>query len=210
MRAIFLDRDGVINENRADHVKSWEEFRFLPGALTALRWLRMAGFQVFVVTNQAIVSRGAASRRTVEDINTRMCLQVALHGGRIHDVRFCPHDAHEGCPCRKPNPGMLLDITTRWRVNLSRSYMIGDALTDIAAGSAAGCRSILVHTGRGAEQASLPEARHHPIEHVAADLISAVEWLFKEERLTLPYHEVAPWMRRTTAPSPLIALQVGG
>src|SRR5512135_2006935 len=115
MRAIFLDRDGVINENRTDHVKSWEEFRFLPGALTALRWLRMAGFQVFVVTNQAIVSRGAASTRTIEDINTRMMLQVALHGGRICDVRFCPHDTGDACTCRKPLPGMLNDLAARWR-----------------------------------------------------------------------------------------------
>lgn len=210
MRAVFLDRDGVINENRTDHVKSWDEFSFLPGALTAMRWLRMAGFHVFVVTNQAIVSRGLASARIVEDIHTRMSLQVALHGGRINDIRYCPHDTHESCPCRKPSPGMLLDIAARWRVDTAQSYMIGDALTDMAAGGAVGCRCVLVRTGRGAEQATLPEARHYPIAHVAADLISAVEWLFQEEGLTLPHHEVAPSLRTSPQPAPLIALQIGG
>jgi D-glycero-D-manno-heptose 1,7-bisphosphate phosphatase len=184
IRAIFLDRDGVIGENRADHVKSWEEFRFLPGALDALRWLRLAGFRTFVVTNQAIVSRGIASAQVVEEIHNRMSLCVAWHGGRIDDIRYCPHDYDEHCECRKPQPGMLCQLAEHWHVDLSRSYMVGDAWTDIAAGRAVNCRSIMVRTGRGVEQASLPEAREYPADHIAADLAAAVEWLCQEEGIT--------------------------
>lgn len=184
-RAVFLDRDGVINENRIDHVKSWEEFRFIPGALAALRWLRMSGFCVFIVTNQAVIGRGIVSQATIEALHARMIAQIVRHGGWIHDLRYCPHDPHAGCTCRKPQPGMLLDLAARWQVDLSRSYLIGDALTDIAAAQAAGCRGVLVRTGRGNEQLALPEAQQCRITHVAADLISGVEWLFRAERLTL-------------------------
>jgi D-glycero-D-manno-heptose 1,7-bisphosphate phosphatase len=199
MRAIFLDRDGVINENRTDHVKSWSEFQFLPGALTALRWLNLVGFHVFVVTNQAIVGRGSVSAATIEEINSRMQIQVALHGGRIHDVRYCPHDNDAQCGCRKPAPGMLLDLAARWGVDLSRSYMVGDAYTDIAAGRAAQCRCIMVCTGRGMQQISLPEARHYPPDYVAGDLTGAVAWICRQEQLTLPRPEVAPPWRRAGA-----------
>jgi D-glycero-D-manno-heptose 1,7-bisphosphate phosphatase len=184
IRAIFLDRDGVIGENRADHVKSWEEFRFLPGALDALRWLRLAGFRTFVVTNQAIINRGVVAAQVVEEIHTRMLLCIGWHGGQIDDVRYCPHDYGEQCECRKPQPGMLRQLADQWHVDLSRSYMIGDAWTDIAAGRAVNCRSILVRTGRGVEHASLPEARQYPADHVAADLAAAVVWLCQEEGIT--------------------------
>jgi D-glycero-D-manno-heptose 1,7-bisphosphate phosphatase len=191
IRAIFLDRDGVIGENRADHVKSWEEFRFLPGALDALRWLRLAGFRTFVVTNQAIVNRGIASAQVVEEIHDRMSLCVAWHGGRIDDIRYCPHDYGEHCQCRKPRPGMLCQLAEQWQVDLSRSYMIGDAWTDIAAAQAVNCRSIMVRTGRGTDQVNLPESRQYPADHIAADLAAAVIWLCKEEGITPLTNSVA-------------------
>jgi D-glycero-D-manno-heptose 1,7-bisphosphate phosphatase len=209
MRAVFLDRDGVINENRPDHVKCWDEFRFLPGVLTAIRWLRLAGFHVFVVTNQAIIARGAATHGVVEDIHRRMMLQVALHGGRIHDIRYCPHDADDACRCRKPQPGMLLDIAAHWSVDLGRSYLIGDALSDMAAGASAGCRTVLVRTGRGGEQCALPEARQTPIDYVAVDLPDAVDWLFRREGLTLPRQDLLP-RPALAAVGSLIALPVAG
>lgn len=191
IRAIFLDRDGVIGENRADHVKSWEEFRFLPGALDALRWLRLAGFRTFVVTNQAIVNRGVVSAQVIDEIHARMSTIIEWHGGGIDDIRYCPHDYGERCACRKPRAGMLLQLADLWRVDLSRSYMVGDAWTDIAAGREANCRAIMVRTGRGAEQLRLPESRQHPADHVADDLASAVDWLLQQERATLPLHDQA-------------------
>lgn len=210
MRAIFLDRDGVINDNRVDHVKSWDEFHFLPGSLIALRWLRLAGFNVFVVTNQAIVNRGLASAQAIEDIHNRMLLQVALHGGHIHDIRYCPHDTHEHCRCRKPQPGMIQELAARWHVDLSRSYMIGDAWTDIEAGSAVNCKCVIVRTGRGAEQISLPEVHHRHVGYIAPDLMGAVEWLFEQEGLTPPYLEGTSLLRPGVAPHLPIALSVGG
>jgi D-glycero-D-manno-heptose 1,7-bisphosphate phosphatase len=185
MRAVFLDRDGVISENRSDHVKSWEEFRFIPGIFTALRWLGEAGFHTFVVTNQAIVNRGIVAADVIEDIHARMLSHITYCGGRIDDVRYCPHDYGENCPCRKPQPGMLMALAAKWRVDLSRSYMIGDAWTDVAAGIAAGCHTIMVRTGRGGEQLELPEAQTYPANHVAADLTAAAEWILTQEGLSL-------------------------
>jgi D-glycero-D-manno-heptose 1,7-bisphosphate phosphatase len=206
MRAIFLDRDGVINENRANHVTAWGEFQFIAGALTALKWLHLAGFQVFVVTNQAIVERGLAPAAVVEDIHARMLTQVALHGGHIHEVRYCPHDSGAHCGCRKPAPGMLLELAARWQVDLQQSYMVGDAWTDVAAGRAAGCRCVLVRTGRGAEHLLRPELRQHPADMVTADLGGAVAWIFHREGLTsLGRHDTLTRGGRLAAASRLTA-----
>jgi D-glycero-D-manno-heptose 1,7-bisphosphate phosphatase len=177
MRAIFLDRDGVISENRNDHVKSWKEFRFIPGVLDALARLHQAGFPLFIVTNQAIVNRGIITTQELEDMHARMLEHVVQHGGFIDDIRYCPHYYGENCACRKPRPGMLIDLAARWQVNLASSYLIGDAWTDIAAGRAAGCHTVMVQTGRGIRQAALPEARENPADHVAADLHSAIDWI---------------------------------
>lgn len=205
MRAIFLDRDGVINTNRDDHVKSWDEFEFIPGALTALRQLYLAGFSVFVITNQAVVGRGQVSCRIIDDIHARMMQQILLHGGKIQDLRYCPHAPHENCCCRKPKPGMLQQLASAWKIDTSSTYLVGDALTDIAAGQAVGCTSILVRTGRGAEQAQLPEAKAHPADYIATDLLQAVCWLIEREGLALSHHEVTHLPRRTVAdPVPLL------
>lgn len=179
--AVFLDRDGVINENRDDHVKSWAEFRFLAGTFAALRRLRQADMPVFVITNQAVISRGLMAPAMLDDIHRRMQQQIRLGGGLISDIRYCPHDSHEACGCRKPQPGMLFDLANRWNIDLTRSYLVGDAWTDMAAGHAAGCRCILVKTGRGAEHARLPQARQYPAEHIAPNLLGAVAWLLHQE-----------------------------
>jgi D-glycero-D-manno-heptose 1,7-bisphosphate phosphatase len=181
MQAVFLDRDGVIGENRADHVKSWEEFRFIPGALDALRALREAGMRAFVVTNQAIVNRGIVTAQVVEEIHTHMLYHVVQHGGAIDDIAYCPHDLADDCLCRKPRPGMLMRLANQWDVDLSRSYMVGDAWTDIAAGRSARCQCVMVATGRGAEQRGTPEARLYQADCFAADLAHAVEWILCRE-----------------------------
>lgn len=185
MRTVFLDRDGVINENSSDHIKSWEEFAFLPNVLMALRWLRLAGFRVFIVTNQAIVNRGLISRASLEEIHARMIARVELSGGRISAVRYCPHDYHENCSCRKPRPGMLLDLARQWKIDLKRTYMVGDALTDVAAGQSVGCRSALVLTGRGSQQVRLSEINVHRPDYIATDLFGAVQWIFRQEGVSL-------------------------
>jgi D-glycero-D-manno-heptose 1,7-bisphosphate phosphatase len=173
-RAIFLDRDGVINANRADHVTSWAQFQFLPGALQALRLLTVWGYRIFVVTNQAAVGRGLMTATTLDAIHNQMTDVAALHGARITAVRACPHRPEAQCACRKPQPGMLLSLAAEMAIDLPTTYFVGDALTDVIAGKAAGCRTILVRTGRGMEQLAHPEWAHYQPDHIAADLLEAV------------------------------------
>lgn len=147
--AIFLDRDGVINENRADHVKSWDEFKYIPGALDSLRELYETGLPIFVVTNQAAVSRGLISAEILRDMHIHLQVDVFRAGGEITHVYHCPHDGHEHCDCRKPASGMLLRAAEEYNIDLSKSFMVGDAWTDIAAGIGVSAKSILLMTGRG-------------------------------------------------------------
>lgn len=209
MQAVFLDRDGVIGVNRVDHVKSWDEFQFIPGALAALRWLHEAGLHTFVVTNQAIVNRGIVSPEIIEDMHSRMHQQIRQHGGLITDIVYCPHDTAEACACRKPQPGMLSGLAAKWGVDLARSYMVGDAWTDIAAGRRATCRTILVQTGRGNQQMHLPELRQHPADLLAADLSGAVEWIVQREGFAAPATERIGHQRVPSA-AWVGTLQVGG
>lgn len=153
--AIFLDRDGVINENRTDHVKCWEEFEWLPGVLTSIRRLSQTGMPIFVVTNQAIVHRGVLTAEGLGDIHGRMLTMIEQAGGRIDKVFYCPHDHHEDCDCRKPKPGMLKQAAQEFGIDLTKSFMVGDAWTDIEAGLAVGASSILVMTGRGRNQGNM-------------------------------------------------------
>jgi len=152
MRAIFLDRDGVICTNRTDHVKSWEEFRFLPQAKNSLAALSRLGLPIIVVTNQAVINRGLVSARTVEDIHQRMIAEIEAHGGRIDKVAYCPHRPDENCVCRKPQPGMLQYLAAEMEIDLAQSYLVGDAVTDVMAGNRVGCCTYLVLTGRGLQQ----------------------------------------------------------
>jgi D-glycero-D-manno-heptose 1,7-bisphosphate phosphatase len=152
MRAIFLDRDGVICKNRPDHVKSWAEFEFLPGVKYALANLSQLDLPVVVVTNQGLINRGLATAEVVEEIHRRMTAELTAAGARIDRVYTCPHRPDEGCDCRKPQPGMLLQAARELSIDLAGSYLVGDALTDLLAGSRVGCQTYLVLTGRGPGQ----------------------------------------------------------
>jgi len=149
---IFLDRDGVINENRPDYVKSWGEFRFLPESREAIARLTKAGHRIVVCTNQAGIASGILSVETVEDIHRRLIDGVAEFGGVIEKVYYCPHGKDENCGCRKPRPGLLLRAHDELGLDMSDAVFIGDAISDVRAGLAAGIRSILVLTGLGMEQ----------------------------------------------------------
>jgi D-glycero-D-manno-heptose 1,7-bisphosphate phosphatase len=173
--AVFLDRDGVINENRVDYVKGWEEFVFLPNVFEPLQQLAQNGLFIIVVTNQSAINRGLVAPETVEAINRQMCEVVSRNGGRIDAILTCPHRPDEHCHCRKPEPGLLLQAAERFALDLPHCYVIGDALGDIAAGLAVGCRSILVLTGKGREQLPRLVEEGYSGYHVVADLTEAVK-----------------------------------
>jgi D-glycero-D-manno-heptose 1,7-bisphosphate phosphatase len=151
-RAIFIDRDGVICRNRDDYVKSWEEFVFLPGVLSGLARLARLDLDIVIITNQSIINRLMVPVEVVEDIHSRMVRAIEVAGGRIDRVMTCPHRPEDHCTCRKPQPGLLLAAAEEAGLDLSHSYMIGDAESDMLAGQAAGCRLYLVLTGRGWRQ----------------------------------------------------------
>jgi D-glycero-D-manno-heptose 1,7-bisphosphate phosphatase len=182
-RAIFLDRDGVINVNRPDHVKCWDEFVFLPRALDALRKIASSDFLVFVMTNQAAIARGLTTESAVRHIHTQMIAEIEKAGGHIDAVYFCPHHPDEKCGCRKPQPGLYLQAAQQFEIDLAASYVIGDAVADIGAALAIGARPILVLTGRGEEHHKQMQANNHNGYVVHADLMSAVEWIWRAEGL---------------------------
>lgn len=184
--AIFLDRDGVINENRADYVKSWDEMRLLPGVLDALRVLAATPFAVVIVSNQAAVNRGLVSRQTLEEMHHRLQAVVNKAGGQLDAIYYCPHRPDETCACRKPQPGMLLQAADHLHLALEQSYLVGDAITDLEAAVAVGVQPVLVLTGRGTDHAMLLDQQSHVTCPVVEDLGAAVAWITGRERSNVP------------------------
>ena len=182
MSIIFLDRDGVINENRSDYVKNLDEFHFLPGVCEAISKLTHAGYRIFVCTNQAGIARGHITLETLEDIHHYMLTQIAQAGGVVEKVYYCPHSKDEKCTCRKPQPGMLLKARDEFDLDLRRAIFVGDSITDVNAAFAVGVQPILVLTGLGAEQVysyqgikgSFPIMES--LTHVADTLASSKRW----------------------------------
>ena len=160
MKLIILDRDGVINYDSDQFIKSPQEWNPIPGSLEAIASLNQAGFRVVVASNQSGVGRGLFDMATLNAIHARMHKLVAQAGGRIDAVFFCPHAADSRCQCRKPKPGLMQEIAARLHVDLRGVPMVGDALRDIQAAVAVGARPILVKTGKGTrtlEAGELPE-----------------------------------------------------
>lgn len=173
-RAVFLDRDGVICENRDDYVKSWKEFTFLPRACEAIARLAQSDLHIVIATNQSAINRGLVAKEVVENIHVRMVRAVEAAGGRVDLVTYCPHRPDEECGCRKPGPGMMRAAAEELGLDLEQSYLIGDASSDIRAGQAVGCRCYLVLTGRGRDELSECWGSLRGFR-VAADLEMAVE-----------------------------------
>lgn len=178
MTVVFLDRDGVINRNRDDYVRRVEEFEFLPGALDALSKLRSAGCTVVVISNQAGVGRGLIEPEELEKINRTMVDEVERHGGKIAAVYYCVHRKDEGCACRKPQPGLFHKASQDLNLELKGSYFIGDSESDVQAGHRAGCRTVVVLTGKSTK-ADIESWTSKP-DLVAADLPSAVDMILAE------------------------------
>jgi D-glycero-D-manno-heptose 1,7-bisphosphate phosphatase len=169
---VLVDRDGVVNRDSAEYVKSVAEWQALPGSLEAIARLTDAGFRVVVVTNQSGVGRGLFSAATLAEIHAAMLAAAEARGGRIAGVFHCPHRPDEGCDCRKPKPGLLNQVAAAFGVDLKGVPFIGDKLSDVAAGRAVGARPILVGT-------RVPVADAPGIERYA-DLAAAASALIAE------------------------------
>ena len=155
--AIFLDRDGVLIENKADYVRDWSQVKIFPEAIHSLAHPALKNYKIVIVTNQSAVGRGLVSLETANEINTRLVHFIHHGGGQVDAVYLCPHKPEDHCSCRKPKPGLLLKAATELSLDLQRSWMIGDAWSDVQAGEAAGVRqAILLRTGRGREQLLQP------------------------------------------------------
>ena len=146
--AIILDRDGVIIENRDNYVRNWADVEVYPQALRALASASCSSYKIVIITNQAGVGKGIISLKTATEINQRLVQAIAEAGGRVDGLYMCPHTPQDQCECRKPRPGMILQAERELTLDLSRSWMIGDALSDLQAGRAAGVGHIaLLRTG---------------------------------------------------------------
>lgn len=155
--AIFLDRDGVIIENRENYVLSWSDVSIYPFTVRVFQKIQSSPYKIIVVTNQSAVGRGLISHEDASEINRRLVDMVREQGGRIDAVYMCPHAPIDRCTCRKPEPGLFTQAAKDLGLDLSRSFMIGDALTDLLGAQRAGIpTTALVKTGRGSEQALLP------------------------------------------------------
>lgn len=176
MKLIILDRDGVINHDSDQYIKSPDEWRPIDGSLEAIARLNQWGWRVVVASNQSGIGRGLFGMDTLNAINDKMVKSLAQVGGRIDAIFFCPHAADSTCDCRKPKPGMFLQIADRFNISLEGVPTVGDSLRDLQAGIAVGCTPYLVLTGKGQktrEDPALPEGTqiYPDLATVVADLI---------------------------------------
>ena len=162
-RVVFLDRDGVINEPPGveRYVRRWESFRFREGALPMLAELAAMGYRLVVITNQQGVGKGLIEPRELERIHANMSAETERNGARIDGIFCCPHLEADGCDCRKPKPGLIFDALEElhYKVDVSRSWFIGDSATDIQAGQAAGLRTLLLGGAPGVAEDPSPTVR---------------------------------------------------
>jgi D-glycero-D-manno-heptose 1,7-bisphosphate phosphatase len=177
MKVIFLDRDGVINKYPGDklYVTSLRKFRFLPRAKKAIASLSRAGYKIFVASNQAGVSKGIYAQRTLDAITSKMLDDIEHAGGKITKAYYCTHCKDAGCICRKPKPGMLKMAAQEFKFRLKDAYFVGDTMRDVFTAQAAGCKSILVLTGK--EKLANQKNWEAQPDFVFKDLLEAARFL---------------------------------
>jgi D-glycero-D-manno-heptose 1,7-bisphosphate phosphatase len=177
-KVVFLDRDGVINLDSSDYIKSWSEFKFIPRSIEAIKELTLQGFYIIIITNQSVINRNMVSGKGLEYIQASMKNEVKSGGGLIKDIFFCPHIPEDNCDCRKPKPGLIYQAQKAYSIDLKDAVMVGDSAKDIECARNAGCgTAVLVKTGNGAEaEKTLAEKKIYP-DHIAQDLYEAVQWI---------------------------------
>jgi len=172
MKLVILDRDGVINQDSDQFIKNTSEWKPIPGSLEAIAKLNHAGYRVVIASNQSGIGRGLLDMGALNAINDKMYRVLAQVGGRIDALFYCPHSAETNCDCRKPKPGMFIDISQRFNVDLAGVPSVGDSLRDLQAAASVGAQPMLVLTGKGTKTQTaggLPEGTP-----VFADLAEAV------------------------------------
>lgn len=175
MKLIILDRDGVINEDSDEYIKSVDEFIPLPGSLEAIARLKQAGYTIAVATNQSGISRGYFDEATLAAMHDKLACLLDEQGGEVDYIAYCPHGPDDGCACRKPQPGLLNEIGKHFNVDLTNVPVIGDSLRDIQAARTVGALPILVKTGKG--ERTLANTDQISDIPVYADLAAAVDAL---------------------------------
>ena len=185
-KLVILGRDGILNEYREGHVTAPEEWTAIPGALEAVSRMNHAGWHVVVATNQSGIGRGMIDMSAVNAVHAHMIQQMMAQGARIDAVFFCPHTPEDNCACRKPKPGMMLEIGRRYGVDLALVPAAGDTLRDLLAAQAAGCEPHLIQSGRASK---LGDDQVHemlqqvPGARVHADLGAFAEFLLKRDHI---------------------------
>lgn len=178
MKLVILDRDGVINQDSDNFIKSVDEFITLPGSVEAIARLNQAGYRVAIATNQSGIARGYYDLDTLNAMHEKLRGELATHGATIDMIAFCPHGPDDHCECRKPKPGMYLEIAKRFDVSLAGVPIIGDSLRDLQAAQAVAASPILVRTGKGERTIAKGEG----LEGIPVyeDLAAAVSALLEE------------------------------
>jgi D-glycero-D-manno-heptose 1,7-bisphosphate phosphatase len=179
--AVFLDRDGVINNDSEDYIKSWPEFKFIPGSIEAIRLLTVNGLNPIVITNQSLINRNMISIKALNYIHDMMKKEIENKGGRITDIFFCPHTPEDNCGCRKPKPGLIHQAKSKYNLQLESAVMIGDSAKDIECAKNAGCKGVLVKTGNGKNAMPDLQDKHIHPDHIANNLYDAVLWLLSRK-----------------------------
>lgn len=173
-----MDRDGVINRDSAHYIKSWDEFRFLPGSLKAIQMLTQNGFPIIIISNQSAVGQQLMTFDALEALHQRMRETIQASGGAIADIFYCPHLPGADCNCRKPKPGLIHQALSAHRIPVASTCMVGDSVKDIQCAKTAGCGcTVLVLTGNGIEaEKALGRLKLFP-DHVASNLYDAAAWI---------------------------------
>ena len=172
-KAVFIDRDGVINIDRADYVKSVDELRIFDYVGKAIKKLNELGYLVFVISNQQGVAKGLIPHQTLLEMQKNIEKNIEAANAKITEFKYCLHLVEDNCTCRKPKPGMILEAAEKYNIDLSKSYFIGDSPKDITAGKTAGCKTILVLTGHTTKE-DIPTLPDKP-DSIADNLLDAVK-----------------------------------
>jgi D-glycero-D-manno-heptose 1,7-bisphosphate phosphatase len=177
-KIVFCDRDGVINEESKDYIKSVKEFRFIPGSLEAVKLLTDHGYGLVIITNQSAIRRKLTSAEAVEDIHDYMRKKISDTGGALLDVFYCPHAPEDACECRKPKPGLIFQAREKYGIELADAVMIGDSKRDIECAQRAGVgKTVLVLTGNGKSERQSFAGKSISCTFIASDFLAAAGWI---------------------------------